>query len=299
MTAQIEKFVPPGGSPEQPFSPREASDGNIGRFSLPAEIVAVEYEFDGAVAIPENSYGNPMSPYEVATGVQLPIVGNLGAEKDRNKHHAHFYKHQHKNGSNGQRANRFSRLQEVNSHSHQIYHKTYDGSAFVGDEMDEYKVTVLNCAGYIPDYGVQIAKKPKIVRLGERDKKILSRRGAFSIEKYREDEIGRYLIEYALSQEFPEHKMDWIEEFLSIKDEDRAHDTALNNRRLILASKLTDVALNQALQPVYPIYKQARVKNKLNRDAPLSAYQLVKTKIKNRENDYRELLKIRLLSQFG
>ena len=54
------------------------------------------------VLVPRNDLGNPMSPVEESTGVVLPIAASM--QGWQNRHHAHFYGRQYREGSLGQRA---------------------------------------------------------------------------------------------------------------------------------------------------------------------------------------------------
>lgn len=252
------------------------------------------------VLVPRNDLGNPMSPVEESTGVVLPIAASM--QGWQNRHHAHFYGRQYREGSLGQRAQRFSRLQRMGSEPHTFFHKMVEGTAFASSEEEEFKVTVLNAAGYFPNYAVRIHEDEIwIDEITEKEQKLLRRPHILTIEDdaNHEDEIGRFLMEYSIKQEFPASKQNDVEEFLAITPEEIKADYSKRAHKLKLAGQLTDTAISVALGPVYPTFTEARQAKQLKKTTQPSAWDVVKGLVKGRECDYFDRLEGLLAKQYA
>jgi|GEM_PF-3141564 len=297
MAASIERLVPPGDNPEQ-LQPPTVPDVRVGGFLNEFAGKAVTSE----VLVPMNMNGKPMSPIEASTGVVLPVIAPMRGPQ--NRHHAHFYAHAYKNGSQAQQSLRLSRLQLVGVYAHTRVHKAVHGTAFPESPAEEYEAVVLNCAGYIPDYGLRVKKGNVFIdELNNRDKKILRRPHMFTQEGV--PNIGRFLLDYALQHDFDDVKQLHVEEFLSLTVEKRKHNEALQQRKLRLAEKLTNKAISIAVDPINPVFVDAHKANKLRRDTPSTAWEVVaqrvdvKRRFRERKSDYLKFLENKLEAQFN
>lgn len=292
MSAQIERFVPPGGSPEQLIK-LPAPDINVGGFldEFSGETLSPE------VMVPINaSTGRPMSPIETATSVPLPIIGKLGRET--NKHHAHFYEHTYSEGTDGQQAVRHSRLQRVGTYVHMQYHRNFHGTAFPETPENEYELTVLNCAGYIPNHGVKIEKREvSIARLSMKEKDSLRGTNVFSQEN--DLTISRFLLDYALEQDFNAMMQLDIEEFLTLTTDKITDNEVLYNRKLRLAERLTNTAIGMAVDPIYPVYAEAKKTEMLRDGMPSSAWDVVRKQVEWIIPQYFDRLEDKIATQFS
>ena len=292
MTASNANLVPPGGSPEQLFdlpAPDVRARGFLDEFH--GEYLSPE------VMIPINaSSGKPMSPVETATQVPLPIVGaGRGAV---NRHHAHFYGRTYLEGSDGQKAVRHSRLQRVGQYVHTQYHRKFHGTAFPETAQDEYELTVLNCAGYLPSHGVKIRKKHiTIGRLSIEEKKALRNPDVFTHENGAA--ISKFLLDYALEQDFNEMKQLHIEEFLALTPERIKHSEQLQLRKLRLAERLTHKAIGIAVDTINPVYAEAKKSHMLRSGTPSSAWQVVRNQVKWKIPEYFERIEDKIATQFN
>jgi hypothetical protein len=254
-----------------------------------------------AVIVPSTAQGNPMSPIELATGVPLPIVTPKSTQ-EHNRHHAHFYKYMYQAGNMGQQAVRLSRLQNVPISAHHWYHHFFDGTMLPATDAEAYTITVLNQAGYIPDFGVKIAnKQATISELTGEEKKKLRRPSTFTSETQADAQIriGQFLMYYALSQDFDRTKELLIEEFLGITDKDMQQNEVLRARKLQLGMKLTNSAIGRAVDPINKTFQQARKSYSLRKHSPPTPWEVVKRALNGHEPDYFETLENRLASEFG
>jgi hypothetical protein len=251
--------------------------------------------FDGEVTIPVNEFGNPMSPIETATGVTLPIVSSI--DDDPTRHHAHFHEDAHKFGSLGQRAVRFSRVQMTTAAPHRYFHNAFDGTALPASEADEYAVTILNCAGYIPGYGVRIARRDmSIDEITPEEKEALRQPGTFSIEDTADAKVtvGQFFMHYALSRKFNPDQQALVKEFLAITPERLDHNTMLRRRKIRAGQQLINSAFTIASSSVESRYQSVRDEGALRQEAPFSAWKVMKKHIGDREPEYIEMLEERL-----
>ncbi len=267
------------------------------RFSLPGKQLGSEFIFDGAVEIPCSPMGYPMSPVEVSTGVPLPIVGPRG--KTPNRHHTFFYEYDYTSSSLGRQAVRLSRIQRVGRYVHEaMFHQIFDGTAFPTSESREWEITILSLAGYVPDLGVKFKQGEARVReLSIKERKRLRRSDIILQDKPSKElgKIGEFLLQYAY-----EHMRDgieplWVEEFLAISG--ATHKDELWPRKLKLAEKLANRAIDVAVDPVRPVFAQAHRQRKLRNGSPDSAWQVVKNKVAKRIPKEIGLLEERLAAQ--
>lgn len=249
------------------------------------------------VLVPMSPNDRPMSPIEASTGIPLPIVGPKG--RSPNRHHAFFYERNYINGTLGQQAVRLARIQRANRYVHQNAHKHLDGTAFPISEAQEWEIAVLSLAGYVPDLGVKFKKRELYVEgLTVKEKKSLRRPGTITPEKSSREQgkIGEFLLKYAY-ENLDRSEQLWVEEFLGIQDD--AYDDGLRTRKLVLAEKLTNRAIETAVDPVRPVFTQARESRRLRVDSPNSAWQVVKSTVGKSIPGYVDFLEDKLAQQFG
>ncbi len=248
------------------------------------------------VDVPITPNGAPMSPIDAATGTPLPIVASFN-DKQPNRHHAHFYKWQYTGGTLALQAVRYSRLQWSGRLAHTTYHQTFDGTELPQTPEDEYCITILNCAGFLAPYGVKIEnRKVTIGELTTLERKKLRRPGMIIKEQRPEAQatIGKYLMQYALVQDFSYADQFHIEEFLGISDEAMRLYEEARDRKLWLAMRLTNRAIGLAVDPINAHYQEARKTYSLRKHMPPTPWDVAKLHIAGREPDYVEALEERL-----
>lgn len=250
---------------------------------------------------PIGQQGRPLSPFETSTGVVLPIWTSLEIGQI-NRHHAHFYARQYESGSDAVRAVRFSRLQKVLKKPHADYHDYYDGTQQPEDSSEAFKITLLNCSQYIPSYAVDMTRvQPEIIELSDRQTSYLRQPDLLTIEKNKKhrDEIGSFLMRYAISQDFGHEKEHYIEEFLSLFESVSSKNLKRQERMQWLGMKLTNTAIDVAVEPVQPEYKRARDICALPVSAPGCAFQALKNYVRGYETDYFDELRDKLALQYS
>lgn len=251
-------------------------------------------------SIPRNVTGNQMSPYETATGVILPLWAPPGNYRKSNRHHAHYYENQFKNGPQHMRAVRFSRLQRVDRRLHQAYHDSFDGTHFPtpGEAFD---VTLLNVARYIPRFAVDMTRGcPDIIELSRKQKAELRKPKVLTIEDdpHHVRDVGRYLMDYAVALDLSTEKQKEVEEFVSLM---RAglDDTSRQHRLEQLGMDLTDTAIGLAVSPLEGVYRRARQNLYLCEGAPITAFAALKSFVRGHEADYFGALAERQAAHIG
>ncbi len=288
----VEQLTPPGINLETQPSDTAPYDGRflneLGDRPVPPEIL-----------VPVSPRSKPMSPIEASTGVPLPIVGPRG--RTPNRHHAFFYKEDYKNGTLGQQAVRLARIQRVGRYVHQpLFHNHFKGTAFPASEAQEWEIAILSLAGYVPSFGVKFKKRePHVEELTVKEKKMLRRTDTIIQEKPSKEQgrIGEFLLRYSYENNLNQSEQLWVEEFLSISGD--THDERLQARKLRLAEKLTNRAIDTAVDPVRPVFTEARASRRLRNGSPNSAWRVVKDMVAGRIPGYVDLLEDQLAQQFG
>jgi hypothetical protein len=291
-----EKVILPGISDEA-ATPTPAPDIIDGRFSFSGATVVDSGE---GFYLPFDHHGSPLSPMESGTNVVLPILAQVKGVP--NKHHAYFYEAHYKEGTIAERALRYSRLQAVGRRAHKAYHHQYLGTLMPENEAAAAAAVILNSAGYMANMGVHIEEDGiSIEEITPPQRVALRKPKVFSIERSitHQAEIGKFLIEYALKQNFDHVKQSHIEEFIELTPKKMAYDHELRARKLRLGMRLTNIAISMAVDPIEAEYRDAYRKRALRKYTPATAWEWAKGLIKDHENDYLETLEDRLISQYG
>lgn len=248
------------------------------------------------VITPVSSNNRLMSPYERRTGVVLPIWGEGGGET--NRHHAHFYRVLYEKSPRPQRAFlraiRFTRLQRVSRTDHQFYHDNFDGTLLPPNEKRSFMTTILNEAGYIPPWVVDVrGSSPEITETTPEIRAALRRPGVLTIERspHRRAEIGQFLMYYALSQHLGHVKEELLGEFVELTPARTRRSEELRQRKLELGMKLTNIAIGVAVDPVERHFQQARDLEALAPQASICAFHEVKQFVDGHEPQYYDTLR--------
>lgn len=248
------------------------------------------------VITPVSQNNRLMSPYERRTGVVLPIWGEGGGET--NRHHAHFYRVLYEKSPRPQRAFlraiRFTRLQRVSKADHQTYHDNFDGTLLPPDAKRSFMTTILNEAGYIPPWVVDVrGSSPEIIATTPAIRQTLRRPGILTIERspHRRAEIGQFLMYYALGQQLGHVREDLLEEFIHLTPARTRRSDALRERKLELGMKLTNIAIGVAVDPVERHFQQARDSDALKPQASICAFHEVKQFVNGYEPQYYDTLR--------
>lgn len=248
------------------------------------------------VVVPVSKNGRPMSPYERRTGVVLPIWGEQSGES--NRHHAHFYRVEYEKGPRKQRAFlravRFTRLQRVARPDHQHYHDTFDGTLKPRNQRQSFIATILNEAGYIPPWVVDVTgSSPKVTETTPQMRQQLRAPGILTIERseWRRAEIGQFLMHYAIGQELGHVKEPLLEEFVGLTPAATRNNEQKRLRKLEIGMKLTNIAIGVAVEPIERPFQQARDMQSLREEAPVCAFHEVKQFVDGHEPRYYDALR--------
>jgi hypothetical protein len=291
-----ELVPPPGRVISDHFTPIEVPVERDRNFFYPSGEIKLETAMGGAVIIPIDREGNPMSPYEATTGVALPILASTkGVSVDR--HHAHFFKWVYTTGSLGEKALRASRLQRVSRPAHDIFHKNYKGTLLPEAEEEEFNRIILNLASYVPEYGIRInGKRVNIAEIGSRERWALRSPAMFTSES--KDTIGQFVMNYALEKGFSFRKMEQVDDFLKISFNEAKKDKQLYTKKLQLGLKLTNTVLGNVIQPLNKGYDEARRNKALRANSPVSAWEVARNSIRGRETQHIRMLEKRLKERY-
>jgi hypothetical protein len=252
--------------------------------------------------IPETPGGRWMSPMETSTGVVLPILSSHFRLHYTNRHHAHFYARDYKDGPEHIKAVRYSRLQLVDKAAHHSYHDHIHGTEQPQDLETAFRITLLNAAQYIPRFAVDISTGyPDVVELSRRRKRQLRNPKTFSIEKSADARvtIGKFLMDYTTSQALDVGDTRLVEEFVELVQKDD-ENSGLNTRKRRRLQKvgmgLMCEAMEKAVSPLERDYTEARRREFLAEGAPRTAFRALKSFVSGREPDYFQDLGGKLLT---
>jgi hypothetical protein len=294
---KIQQMAPPGVSAELIASLETPVNRDRG-FFYPNEQTKYETAMGGEVLIPLDRDGEPMSPIEAATGVVLPIIAPTRGSNWVDRHHAHFYKWVYTTGTLGEKALRASRLQRVDRKAHDTYHNTFRGTLIPETEADIFNTIILNLASYVPSYGVEInGRKSEIVPVSSQDRWALRSPTMFRPEMRFRGTIGKFLMTYAMEQEFSIGKMSLIDDFLSLTKEAIRQDKSLRAKKLRLGIKLTNTVLGNVVNPMNPEYTELRRKRALSANSPPSVFYVARNQIEGNEWQYVHVLDRKLRKQ--
>lgn len=256
------------------------------------------------VITPISSSNREMAPYEKRTGVVLPIWGDSGGET--NRHHAHYYRVLYEKGPQATRAFlraiRFTRLQRVSKDDHQLYHDNFDGTEFPANERRSFLTIILNEAGYIPPWVVDVTSgTPTVTETTAAMRELLRQPGIFTIERSpcRRAEIGQFLMNYATKQPLGHVKEGLLEEFVGLTPRCTRRSEELRERKLYLGMKLTNTAIGVAVDPIERPFQQARDLQALKEAAPISAFHEVKLYVSGHEPRYYETLRSQIATDIA
>jgi len=255
------------------------------------------------VIVPMDDNKQLMAPLERETGRPLPIISDHLDQK-ANKHHVFYYERFYKEGSLGQQAVRLSSLQLTNSVDHRKFHDEFPGgTAFPTTSGEEFNLTILGGAGYISRFGVRMRRGGGVItEMSKKETQKLRTPRIFSTETSWDNlnKMADFLLEYSIDQSFDDVKEKYIEEFLSIKQADAHVNARLQKRKQHLAMKLTNTAIAVAVDPIEPLFKEARLTQSFSagQKPPVSAWHAVKRIAREREPIHFGTLEKRLATQY-
>lgn len=250
------------------------------------------------VLIPKDAEGRDMSPVEARTGVVLPIWSR--GEGKTNRHHGHFRKQDYLNGprKHETRAVRSSRLQTVRKGPHRGYHEQFSGTEFPRDVRQSCGIVLFNLAHYVPPYVVDMSTPTaKIIETTPEISEELRGSEVFTLEKSRKRkrEIGQFIMNCSIWQDFDSVKQLHIEQFLELTNKRKVLGEEFEEEKYQkLGSRLINIAIGLAVHPIDKTFQEARRQQAVKDDAPVCAFKLAKDFLEGRESDYFPALGERL-----
>lgn len=222
-------------------------------------------------------------------GMPLPILYTSlppGIEDSQNKHHAFFQRTNFLNGTEGTRAVRFSRIQLTPQYLHDRFHKSFNGGVDIPkNEYEEFKLTILGFAGYLPLRGVDLSRSDaRTVNMTHDQKRELRLPGTFVTEAdpTKQNEIGSFLVSYAVRHGLNNVDKDLIGSFLEETDEEK---------RLSQGLKIIERAAEVAVEPFELVYKAACRRGALKRGITACPHKLIKKHLKSNVPAFTDVLK--------
>lgn len=234
--------------------------------------------------------GTLVTPVDALTGMPLPIIAkpedlNLKEPENKNWHH-HFHpaKHPLLQGVGGI-ALRSCRMQyvpiELHNFGKNTYHDYFEGPPLPENDSDQFALTVLACAGYIPREGINISKTgPRVYELNDEqlaDLKALSNNDYINFT-YHNEFIREFFKQYALARDWSYLRESTIEEFLTSRDLER---------RRYLGHFILAKAIEMATDDIQQNYLTAFKEGLLHPQAPHNPRDIVKKKITPRKHKER------------
>ncbi len=215
-------------------------------------------------------------------GMMLPIITPRLDHKSPagwNRHHAWYYARRFLLGeennpaTEGSRILRYTRLQTIPIWSHDRIHYRYKGGSWrPNNEFDEFKLTLLGWAGYIPEKGIQVKKTHiKEVGLRSKQKENLRLPNVFTVESKPDVayEIGDYVMRYITShglEHLVSDQESLVAQYIEEPDSEERVERAIN---------LVRAAAAIALDPFETVYEEARRAEALRVHSPSNLTWLV------------------------
>lgn len=230
-----------------------------------------------------------ISPTDIATGLPLPIIQH-GTLPVRAPEVADWHHHFHPSTAPvltetlGGRALRHSRVQLVDRTHHnegeKAYHRYFFGPPIPKAESQQFRLSVLACAGYTPEEGIDMAgSEPQVRRMTDIERGRLLTRGRasdfpeseFQSEfgyrnlRYRYEPMRTFFADYAIRQKFDINHA-YIDEFLTTRDTMRKQH--LGHLILLELSKT-------AAEPIIDEYRMFKRAGMLHERMPNNPHRII------------------------
>lgn len=267
-----EQLTPPGTQLASP-APSEALGDHAGGFSLSEQA-------QGKKAF--------VTPTDKVTGLPYPIMPDqkwlpLHRPNVADDHH-HFHPGSHPLlKSVGGAALRNCRLQRVALKPHNYgpdsYHAYFVGPNIPTDPVDQFKTCVYACAGFIPQYGIDMSDNgPQVIELLPGHIKALRRSNPNDSFGYRDlwynyEPLRKFFTNFALQQDFNLIERRMLSKFLMTTDEQHKEH---------LTRKLISAAARLAVDPMIGEYRELHKTGQLHPRMDADPSVLVYFKIRNK-----------------
>lgn len=230
--------------------------------------------------------GKLVAPTDKCTGLPLPVLPPPEIPSFDNKEFANWHHHYHPENSPllkspGGLAVRHVRLQLLPiKEYHDPYHGIFEGPVLPKTTQQRFSQIILSCAGYIPSKAIDIhSDNPAIpVALNEKLRTRLQTSG--EIEVRGQSNICDFVKDYVVKQDLTGVKESLIEEFVFTTHHERKR--FLGNWLLALASEI-------AVEPVKPLYRQAKKEGLIHPSNSRKLPNIVKSQINGRKTNQKAM----------
>ena len=238
----------------------------------------------GRIAI--GDFGN----IDIATMLPYPIAPVLDKTRQietwEDRHHAAYQRLSPELQGDAGRSVRHSRVQLVPRWLHNRYHKFYpDGIALPETDLEKFCFATLACAGYIPNKAVDVSqRKPKLVDIDAKGYRYFRKNGRIhpevNINKTTgEDDYakhrGIFFMKYVLENNIEGINPDLLKKFLSMNKE---RDS---KKRAQLGWLIVGKAIENATDPIKPLYRKAQEMGMLDKSCPTGPQQVIKRAVRH------------------
>lgn len=236
-----------------------------------------------------------MLPYSIAPAW---ATNNL-VETWEDRHHAAYQRLSPELQGEAGRAVRHSRIQVVPRWLHDRYHSFYpDGIELPQTDLTKFCFATLACAGVIPNKAIDVSgSKPKLVDIDAKGYRYFRKTGRISPEVKINKHTGEndyakhrgiFFMKYVLENNVNEISPDLLKKFLSM-DKSRH-----SKQRAQLGWLIVGKAIENATEPIKPLYKKAQEMGMLDKSCPNDPRQVIKMAVRNHPPNYFDELERRV-----
>ena len=239
------------------------------------------------------------TPLDRRSGLPLPIVAVDPPRRhlvdQRWDFHHNFHPEKMTLSSEGLRAVRLSRGQDLPRWLHEHYHKFFAGPQLPGTTKEQFMTCVMACAGVIPHDVIDLSGRsgPRVRRASRSEYGSLIKNVHYENKTKKDggqrqrDKIGKFFANYALEQNIRSVVSDSvIDQFM------HSPDKRLRRR---LGNKMLKAAMNVAVDPVRPLYQDVRHRGMMSGNLSDPWKVVARYFVERRLSDYHDALYDRLL----
>ncbi len=238
-----------------------------------------------------------------STRLPYPIAPSwdrrMYAENWEDRHHAAYQRLAPELQDKAGRSVRHSRVQLVPRWLHNRYHGFYpNGIELPQNDLEKFCFATLACAGVIPNKAIVVSgKRPKLVDIDAKGYRYFRKPGRISPEvkinkhtglddyaKHR----GIFFMTYVLENNIEEISPDLLKKFLDM-DKNR-----YSKRRAQLGWLIVGKAIENATEPIKPLYKKAQEMGMLDKSCPTDPRQVIKRAVRHHPPNYFDELERRV-----
>lgn len=168
---------------------------------------------------------------------------------------------------------RNARVQKYDYAIHHFdYHGYFEGPPLPETPAQKFGIAVLALAGYVPGEAILFKRDgPHIVGLSDSQRNRLLKSGELRCPS--PEIVRRFMLDYTLKQNLVEVNEKLVDEFLNTSDLDRRYN---------LGGSLLNLAIDKAVEPLDPFYRNAWKKGYIDRTSARKPQRLVRNSIRLR-----------------